>query len=83
MRENFKSGSMRGGWQGLTPCLGDLSTAGKPSENARQATESAEPVAYSTAACPHAHTGATTTTTARTTPDLHHLTGLNSCAKRF
>jgi hypothetical protein len=53
MRENFKSGSMRGGWQGTTLCLGDLSTAGKPSENARQTNGSAEPVAYSTAACPH------------------------------
>jgi hypothetical protein len=48
MRENLKSGSMRGGWRGEPPWFGDLSTGGKPSENARQPTETAGPVAYST-----------------------------------
>jgi hypothetical protein len=62
MRENFKSGSMRGGWPGMTPCLGDLSTAGKPSENARQTTGSAEPVAYSTFGLTHMPTPTATTT---------------------
>jgi|SRR5579859_1208259 len=48
MKENFKSGSMRGGWRGYSPWLGDLSAGGKPPETAHQLVEVAEPVAYST-----------------------------------